>query len=192
VGSFVVTGSDPAGGSLTFAAAQSGSPALLNLSVTSTGASSALVSFLAPTLPVGQSLPSVIAVTITASNASGQVSAPASVNVSVTPLADVVAITVAQYRTGKQRLDIQASSTNANAVLQLQPYLTESGTIFDPSVLGSTLTTQAGILTLTLVGAPAPACNLGGAYATPCSQRPIIIKSSFGGTAQSALTKIRQ
>jgi hypothetical protein len=193
VGSFSVTGSDPAGGSLTFAVTQSGTPALVNLGVTSTGATSALVSFLAPTLPAGQTLPSVVTLTITATNAGGGVSAPASTTVTINPLADQVTIQTTQYRTTKQRVDITATSTNANAVLRLAPYLTEQGTMFDPSVLGNVFTVQLGVPTLTLVGAPPPACNLGGAYATPCSQTPFVVISDFGGvSAPTALQKIRQ
>ena len=30
---------------------------------------------------------------------------------------------------------------------------------------------------MTLVGAPPPACNLGGTYATPCSKTPLTVKA---------------
>jgi hypothetical protein len=47
------------------------------------------------------------------------------------------------------------------------------------------------------VGAPAPACNLGGTYATPCAQKPITVKSldaggqTIGSSAPTAMIKIR-
>ena len=55
-----------------------------------------------------------------------------------------------------------------------------------------------GSFTITLVGAPQPACNLGGAYATPCAQRPITVKAVRNGTpgfvgtsAPTAMDRIR-
>jgi hypothetical protein len=54
---------------ITFTATQSGVPALLNLTVTSTGPSTADVSFTAPTLPLGRVTPDVIQLFITPTNA---------------------------------------------------------------------------------------------------------------------------
>jgi len=83
----------------------------------------------------------------------------------------------------------------------LQPYLTEKGTTFDPATLGAANLTVSlitpGAFTLTAVGAPAPACNLGGVYATPCTNKPLTVKSLnaagavIGTSAPSALTLIR-
>ena len=84
--------------------------------------------------------------------------------------------------------------------MSLQPYQTEAGTIFDPTSLGSNLTVSLvapGSFTLTLVGAPPPACNLGGTYATPCAQKPLTVKSLnasaqvIGTSAPTAMIKIR-
>ena len=76
---------------------------------------------------------------------------------------------------------ITATSTDLTvASMRLQPYQTETGTIFDPTSLGANLTVSLvapGSFTITLVGAPPPACNLGGTYATPCAQAPITVKS---------------
>jgi hypothetical protein len=54
-----------------------------------------------------------------------------------------------------------------------------------------------GSFTITAVGAPKPACNLGGTYATPCSKTPITVKGFVNGvltdtSAPSPLDKIRQ
>jgi hypothetical protein len=106
------------------------------------------------------------------------------------------------YRTSKQRLVITALSTDLTvANMTLQPYLTEAGTTFDPTSLGTALTVSLvapGSFTITLVGAPAPACKLGGTYATPCSQNPITVKSKnaagaiIGTSLATALGTIRQ
>jgi hypothetical protein len=84
----------------------------------------------------------------------------------------------------------------------LQPYQTEAGTMFDPATLGAANLTVSlvtpGAFTVTAVGAPAPACNLGGVYATPCSQTPLTVKSLnaagvvIGTSPATGLTTIRQ
>ena len=135
-----------------------------------------------------------------AKNTAGASSAPEFTSVTVNPLADQIVIQTAQYRTGKQRIDLTVADNVVSPLVQLflQPYLTESGTTYNPDPaaggVGNLLTnTGAGTYTMTLVGAPRPACNLGGAYATPCSQRPLTVKSSLGGiSAPTALTNIRQ
>jgi hypothetical protein len=177
----------------TFSVAQAGVPALSNLAVASTGNSTATISFRAPVLPIGQVVPSVVNLTITARNTGGAVSAAEFTSVTVKPLPDVVAVATALYRISKQRLVITASTTviSPSNVLTLQPYLTTAGTIFDPANLGNVFTNAGGVLTLTLVGAPRPACNA--AFATPCQAAPLVIKSTLGGVSPpSALTDIRQ
>ena len=197
--SFGVSGTDPNGLVLTFNVTQSGTPALQNLTVVSTSPSTATVFFTAPTLPLGQVLPSVVNLTITATNSAGVTSAPEFTTVTINPLPDVVAVTAAEYRTGKQRVDITATSSvvSPNVVLTLQPYLTEAGTIYDPDPanggLGNVFTnTGGGIYTITLVGAPAPACGNPAGYQTPCSATPIDVKSNLNGDSGFvALTRIR-
>jgi hypothetical protein len=106
-----------------------------------------------------------------------------------------------EYRIAKQRLVMTATSTNpAITSMVLQPYLTEAGTVFDPATLGANLTVSLvtpGSFTITAVGAPKPACNLGGTYATPCSKTPITVKGFVNGvltdtSAPSAMDRIRQ
>jgi hypothetical protein len=190
VGSFSVTGSGA--GQLTFAVAQAGAPALLNLRVSRTGLTSALVQFTAPTLPAGQTVPSVINLSITASNVGGGVSAATGTTVTIKPIADQVTIQTTEYRIGKQRLILTATSSNPAAILSLNPYVTTSGATFNPAVLGNVFAVVAGVPTLTLVGAPEPACNPGGAFATPCSASPLTVSSNFGGVSPAiGLQKIR-
>ena len=101
----------------------------------------------------------VVNLTVTASNAT-VTSAPEFTTVTVNPLADSVLITATEYRTGKQRLTVNASSSTVspNVVLTLQPYVTATGTTFDPSLLGATFTNNGGgVYILVLVGAPEPA-----------------------------------
>ena len=137
---------------------------------------------------------------VTATNANGT-SPATSVNIVVTAntLTNVTLNNV--YRTDKQRLVITATSTDpAVTSMTLQPYLTESGTTFDPATLGAANLTVSlivpGSFTLTAVGAARPACNLGGAYATPCAQKPLTVKAFTAGvlsgtSAPSPLNTIR-
>jgi hypothetical protein len=140
---------------------------------------------------------------VTAKNANGT-SSVTLVNVTVTAtLPTNITLTPVEYRIGKQRLVITATSTDPTVTsMVLQPYLTETGTIFDPASLGAADLTVSlaapGSFTITAVGAPKPACNLGGAYATPCAQRPITVKAVRSGTpgfvgtsAPTAMDRIR-
>ncbi|HEY6808936.1 MAG TPA: hypothetical protein VI160_09135 [Gemmatimonadales bacterium] len=183
-----LSGTDPnvPAQALTFAVTQAGAPALLNLLVTSTGASTANLTFTAPTLPLGQVTSVIINLTITATNTGGAVSAPEFTTVTVNPLPDAVAVTAAQYRLSKQRLDVTATSTvvSPNVILKLQPYLTTTGTTFDPSTLGNTFTnTGGGIYTLTLVGCPEPAV---------APAKPIVVKSNLNGVSPAVSITVRQ
>jgi hypothetical protein len=135
---------------------------------------------------------------VKATNANG--TSPATiVTVIVNPAAVNNITFTAEFRTGKQRLVITAITTDLTVTsMTLKPYMTESGTMFDPATLGAAQLTNGGggNWTLTAVGALPPACKLGGAYATPCSKTPLVLVSS-GGTAGSGtssptgLTKIR-
>lgn len=203
-GSFVVSGSDPnvPAEALTFSATQTGTPALINLAVTSTSSTTATITFVAPTLPIGQVTPAQVTVSVTARNTGGATSAPVSTTVTVNPLTDALAVTSAEYRTSKQRLVINATSSvvSSNVVLKLQPYLTTNGTTYnpDPAVggVGNVFTNNGGgLYIIDLVGAPRPACNPTDAtlYASPCSLRPLDMKSNLGGdSGPVALTRIRQ
>ena len=138
--------------------------------------------------------------TVVATNANG-VSNASTVSVTATPTVPTNITLNNVYRTQKQRLVITATSTDTTvASMKLLPYQTETGTTFDPTTLGANLTVSLiapGSFTITLVGAPPPACNLGGTYATPCSQAPLTVKSLnaagtiIGTSLASKLTTIR-
>ena len=146
-----------------------------------------------------------------ATNTAGASSAPEFTSVTVNPLPDSLSITNAEYRTGKQRLIINVTDATDNPAINvfLQPYRCEANappcalnpaTGFwmynpDPAAggVGNLFTFAAGgLYTIDVTGAPRPACNLGGAYATPCGNASVKVTSSQGGTATSVLTKIRQ
>jgi hypothetical protein len=215
--SLLVTGFDPnvpARTPLTFTVTQTPAGTLLfpsagcalgtiqgNLCVTPSGPTSATISFNAPATPVSVTL------TITAINSAGVASAPITTTVAVT---DVFSITAAEYRTNKQRLIVNVTDNTIDPTIQifLQPYRCETAaapcvlnpaTGFwmynpDPAVggVGNLFTGGAGGLYLIdVVGAPAPACNLGGQYKTPCGVISISAVSSKGGVASSVVTRIR-
>jgi hypothetical protein len=195
-----ITGTDPAGLPLTFTVTQTSGPAISPspLVVTQNPPSGATATFL-ETLALGA--PSVtFNFTIVGTNSAGVSSAPDFTSVTVNPQPDSVTIASAEYRTGLQRLIVNATSSviNPNVTLKLQPYLTETGTTYNPDPaaggVGNVFTNNgAGLYLITLVGAPRPACNLGGTYATPCAQRPLVVTSNLGGTSgPNALTRIRQ
>ncbi len=117
------------------------------------------------------------------------------------PLAATITLTGAEYRTGKQRLVLTATYPgNPADVMKLMPYVTTTGTTFDPVTLGSTFSLANGIYTLTLVGAPPPACGNPGGYQTPCSIAPLLVNTyssvapatQTGTSGFQALQRIRQ
>lgn len=198
----LLSGSDPnvpALTPLTFTVTQAPAGTLLGLTVTPTSATTATVSFNAPVLPIGQVAPTVVTLTITARNTAPLTSAPVTTTVTINPLPDLITVTAAEYRTGKQRLILTATSSvnSANVVLKLQPYLTTTGTIYNPDPaaggVGNTFTLAAGVYTLDVVGAPRPACGNAAGYQTPCPTAPLDVRSNLNGdSGLFALTKIRQ
>jgi hypothetical protein len=101
-------------------------------------------------------------------------STAALVTVNVTDQAnDIVTITLVEYRLGQQRLTVNATSS----ILDGTPVLTLAG--FGPNNAGVTMTTTGGgIYTLILTGVPQPAS--------------VTVRSSFGGSAISPVTRLRQ
>lgn len=165
---FTVTGTDPNSPPLplTFqfvSATQTAGPALPFTPVAignPSSTTSATVSFAAPTLPPAQVTNNVYDLRFTATNNLNLTSTPVVVTVTVKPIPDIISITDAEYRTGKQRLILSATSNDPTAVLKLLPYARLNGGTFDPALLGVTFTNAgAGLWTLTLVGAPQPAAG---------------------------------
>ena len=203
-----ITGTDPAGLSLTFTVTQTGGPAPNppGLVVTQLPPSGATATF-TYTLPVGAPA-ATLTFSIVANNGLLN-SAPQIATVTVNPLADQLSITAAEYRTAKQRLILNVTDATDNPAISvlLQPYRCETNTapcVLNPATgfwmynpdpaaggVGNVLTyAPGGLYTLDVVGVPRPACNFGGAYATPCGIASIKVQSSQGGTATSVLTRI--
>jgi len=116
--------------------------------------------------------------------------------VTVNPPVDRITITGSVYRFGKQRLDLTVTDTvvSPTLILTLAPYVCQAGVtaqckngIFDPASLGNVLTNGGnGNYTLTIVGAPEPACHSqfpGGSINAPCTATPLIVNSNNGGTS---------
>jgi hypothetical protein len=171
---------------IVFTVVATGAPALVGLTVTSTGPSTADVTFTAPLLPLGQVTSDLVALTVTATNAANVASAPEFTTVTVLPLPDKIFVISAQYRTNKNklRLDVTATSSviSPNVVLALQPYLTVTGATYDPSWVSFT-NTGGGQYTLTLVGVPEPAVP-------PAT--PIQVRSNLGGVSPPFPVSARQ
>lgn len=171
-----------------------------NLCVTSSGPTSATVSFNAPALPV------TVTLTITAVNSGGVLSTPITTTVTVT---DVFSITAAEYRQNKQRLIVNVTDNTPDPTIQifLTPYQCEVNAapcvpnaagvwMYDPTPanggVGNLFTGGAGgLFVLDIVGAPEPACNQNGVYKTPCGLVSVHALSSKGATASSVITRIR-
>jgi hypothetical protein len=180
--SLTATCSDPGGAPCTFAWTQTaGAPIVL----APNPITAATVSFRVQ-LPAA-SPSTTLQFSIVATNASGVPSAPDTTSVTITAPADTVAITNAEYRIGKQRLDLTATSsvTSPTLDLLLQPYVTTSGTTFDPSGLGNQFTNAGGgNYTMTLLGVPPPA----NPPATPLTAR----STAGGASPPHGLDRIRQ
>ena len=179
---------------LTFAVTQTVGPApnTVPLRVTQNGDFAAIATFthtLAPGTPAVQ-----LKFSVVATNSVGVSSSAVTFTVTVAPIADSILITSAEYRTGKFRLDITATSNVVSPalILTLAAYTTSTGAVFTPPN-GTFTNTGGGIYSISLVGVPPPACgNPTGAYATPCPTLSLAVRSSQGGVGVSALTRIRQ
>jgi hypothetical protein len=207
-GSMPVTGSDPnvpPALPLVFISTQAGAPPLVGFNVTqgpNPPGTGATINFTAPTLPVGQVTNVVITLTTTATNSAGLVSAPDTTTVTVVPLPDAISVAgqLEQYRLNNRRLILNATSSVAspNVVLKLQPYVTTTGTTYNPDPaaggVGNTFTNNGGgVYTLTLNGVPEPACGNVNGNIAPCPTKPLDVKSNLNGDSGFfALTDIRQ
>lgn len=170
--SMTATCSDPRGLACSFVWTQtSGAPVVLAPNPRA-GATVSFMVALAAGAP-----PAVLQFQIVATDTAGVSSAPDVTTVTVTPPSDTVQITNAEYRADKQRLILSATSSvvSPDVSLTLQPYVTATGTTFDPATLGNAFTNgAAGTYTLTVVGVPQP-------KAPPAT--PLTARSSAGGVS---------
>ena len=116
--------------------------------------------------------------TLTVTNSLRVSSAPDVTTVTVQPIPDTITITLVEYRTGKQRLTVNATSSvvSPNLDLTLQPYTSTSGA----TVAGGAMTNLGtGNYQIVLVGVPQP--NATG----------VTVTSNMGGTRTSPITRLR-
>ncbi|HEY7404756.1 MAG TPA: hypothetical protein VIB39_14625 [Candidatus Angelobacter sp.] len=193
-GSFNVTGSDPNVPPATpfaWTISQSGAPALLSLAITPTGATSATVSFTAPS---GVVAPAPITVTVTATNAIG-ISTSAITTVTINPapvikppvVNPVAAVSVPVGSTDVSLL-ITGSDPNVPAQTPLLFTVTQApaGTLLFPSA-GCALGTNQGNLCVTPSG-PTSATVSFNAPAVPASVTLTIRAINAGGVASAPIT----
>jgi PKD repeat protein len=165
---------DPGGLQLTYHWSQTAGP-LVVLSANDSAAA-AQPTFTAPALAPGAAS-TVLNFTLVVTSSVGAISAPSFTTVTVLPPADVVTITGVEYRIGKQRLTIDATSSvvSPTVTLALQAFATAAG--LKP---GGTLTNLGGgVYQLILVGVPQPS-------------NTVTVTSTAGGTATSGITRLRQ
>ncbi len=129
-----------------------------------------------------------INITVTATNSAGAISAPMFTTVCIDPLPDRVTIQVSDYRINNKRLIVNATSTvvSANVVLTMQPYVTITGTTYNPDPaaggVGNVFTNLGGgLYSLTLNGVPQPACGNPGGNKVPCPTKPMDVLSNLTG-----------
>jgi hypothetical protein len=199
-----ITGSDPnvpALTPLTFNATQVPAGTLNPFTVNQLPPTGATINFTAPILPANQLVPTLVTVCVTATNTANVSSAPQCTTVTVNPVPDVITPASAEYRTGLKRLIITVNDANPFVTLKLQPYLTSTGTTYNPDPaaggVGNVFTNNNnGTYSLTLNGVPGPACGNAAGYQTPCPTAPLDVKSNIqnvpGDTGFFALTRIRQ
>ena len=161
--------SDPNGLTLTFAWTQTGGTA-----VALTGTNTATPTFTAPI--VGPGAASVLTFQLIVTNSNGASSAPASTTVTANPIAaDAVAISLVEYRTSKQRLTVDAtSSASPTARLTMQAFDAAG----KPLGAAQNMPWTGALYEVILVGAAQPAS--------------VKVTSDHGGTATSAITRLRQ
>jgi hypothetical protein len=180
--SMTATCSDPNGLPCNFAWTQTAGTPVVLAPNPHAGATVAFTVALAAGAP-----PAVLQFSIVATNTAGVSSAPDTTTVTVQPPADTVRITNAEYRIGKSRLDLTAtSSVNSPTVnLTLQPYVTTTGMTFDPAIAGNVFTNAGGgTYTITILDVPQPA-------APPAV--PLTARSTAGGVSQPhGIDRLRQ
>jgi hypothetical protein len=143
-------------------------------------ATTGTLTFTAPSVAAG-SPAAVLTFELAVTDAAGVASAATTVTVTVNPVAaDVVAITLVEYRKGKQRLTVNATSTASTAVppavLKVQAF-DAAGNPQLGTLTPQTMTLSGGVYSIILVGVPQPAT--------------VKVTSDHGGVASSGITRLR-
>jgi len=198
LGTLSITGTDPGGLPLTFSVVQTctvpaGAVFIQPLTVTQQPPTGATATFNLA-LPTGAPA-ATLCFTITATNTAGVTSPAEFTTATVNPVADTITFTTAQYRTGKQRLDLSVTTSvvSPTVTMYLDSYLANDGTTVQGPI--PLTNTGGGVYTLTAVGVKPPICrSVNGPLTTPCNYPapPITVKTSIGGSASTELLNIRQ
>lgn len=154
---------------LSYTWTQTGGPAVTLSSVNALNPT-----FTAPIIPPGPTAVD-LAFTLTVRNTGGASTTVGTV-VPVNPSSDAVTITAVEYRTGKQRLTINATDTLISPTLVLTAYPPVDGTAnWTPTTMQNL---GGGLYQLVLVGVQQPSS--------------VTVKSALGATATSTVTRLRQ
>jgi hypothetical protein len=166
-------GVDPAGGTLTYTwVAPQG---ITLMPSTSDGSQQ---TFLAPTVPAGFA-PNTLSFAVTAKSSASGLTASTNVSVTVNPIQDVVTITSAVYRTLKGSLTVNATDLTPGVKLTVTLNINNPATGKPwTAVMGPTNPPVQGNYTVIFTGINQPT--------------KVTVNSTGGGSASSAVTRIRQ
>src|SRR5579884_1742294 len=167
------TGVDPAGGTLTYTWV-----APQGVTLTPSGTNGAQQTFTAPTVPSG-SAPSTLSFAVTARSSASGLTATSNVAVTVNPIIDVVTITSAVYRTLKGSLTVNVTDITPGIKLTATMNINNPATGKPwTGVMGPTTPPAQGNYTIIFTGVNQPT--------------KVTVTSSAGGSASSAVTRVRQ
>jgi len=167
------SGVDPAGGSLTYTWA-----APQGITLTPATGNGSQQTFLAPTVPAGNA-PNTLSFAVTVKSSVSGLTATANVPVTVNPIQDVVTITSAVYRTLKGSLTVNVTDITPGIKLTVTLNINNPATGKPwTAVMGPTTPPVQGNYTVIFTGITQPT--------------KVTVTSSGGGTASSAVTRVRQ
>src|ERR1051326_2701107 len=171
------TAVDPAGGALTFAWTPDAAAVAAGIVLTPAAADGSVQTFTAPIIPE-LTAPTAFTFTVTATSAASSLTGTTTVTVVVNPQTDTVLITVADYRTKKARLDINATDFTPGVTLTVTLDIINpaTGQPFT-AVMGPAIPGGPGVFSVIFANIPPP--NL------------ITITSSGGGVTTSGITVLR-
>ncbi|HEX3153224.1 MAG TPA: hypothetical protein VHV32_01305, partial [Candidatus Angelobacter sp.] len=166
------SGVDPAGGTLSYTWV---APA--GITLTSGNGDGSQQTFLAPTVPAGNT-PNTLTFAVTAKSSASGLTAAGSVNVIVNPIQDVVTITSAVYTTSKARLQVNVTDITPGIKLTCTLNITNPATGKPwTAVMGPAVPAAVGNYSVTFTGINQPT--------------QVTVNSSAGGSASTAVTRVR-
>jgi hypothetical protein len=166
------SGVDPAGGTLSYTWV---APA--GITLTSGNGDGSQQTFLAPTVPAGNT-PNTLTFAVTAKSSASGLTSVGNVNVVVNPIQDVVTITSAVYTTSKARLQVNVTDITPGIKLTCTLNITNPATGKPwTAVMGPAVPAAVGNYSVTFTGINQPT--------------QVTVNSSAGGSASTAVTRVR-